>query len=467
MHRREVARTRLARALEAVGKGGRAVDVRGCGSARVAVDASGELVISARTSIPCAVVFECGHRLCPECAPRHARRHAARIAERLAYREPGCDDAPPSAESRPRFVTLTQPARPSETATEALERLEDALRRLVRSKDWKAHVDGGVIKLELEFSTWPDRRRSAERDMDRAARMRADLAEHKRRGRSRIAAKLGGQIAALEGSARQKLSGSRASWWHAHAHILAVGCYWRQAALLSTWRAALGRTGRYAADLERVRRGELRAFGGARIEAPRALDDRGLAKEVAKYVSKPLRRSVPHGRMVELLHALGGKDRGCRCKRTCDRTDRNAPPCPDLAFREWCAALESAQRKELRQSARKPSGGGGRRMLRPFGSFWGIKIQEEEAADTAEEGCDDNAPEAPIGVSSATGDPVMRAEVAWSGSWAALELRRALREAIHDAHEVASGRLVLDPPVPRGAGPPPRQSPQQGRWTWH
>lgn len=430
IQRRETVQRRLGRALDSRGNTGRAVDVRMCGACRVAVDAAGDLVVSAKTQIPSAVVFECGHRLCPNCAPKHARRHAKRIAARLsAATEPGSDDGP--TRGRARFVTLTQPARPGESAKEALERLEHAIKRLMRLKAWKAHAVGGVLKFELEFSTFPDRVRSAERDADRADRLRGELREHKRKGRSRIAARVERTIADLEASARLKRGGSRASWWHAHAHVLVVGCYWRHADLLATWRAAMTSTGAYEAEEARIRRGELAAFGGARIEAPRSHDDHGIAREVAKYVSKPLARHVPHDRMVELLEALGGRHKKLS------------------AFREWKAALESAQRKELKQAAPRTGGGGGRRMLRPFGTFWGMKLDEDRGPEESTEGCDDEiegdrAAEVPIGVSSGTGAEVFRSAVRWVDDWASLETRRAMRELIHDAHEHRAGR---GPPI--------------------
>lgn len=154
---RHRSRAKLAKALEHTGRPGRAVDVRNCQTAMVATTPDGELIVSERTGIPAAVVYDCGHRLCPDCAARAARRASSAITKKLtSHAGPGAwDDRARDV----RFLTLTQPARSDETAAQALERLEDALRRLLRTKEWAEHVTGGVVKLEIEWSNAGRRRR--------------------------------------------------------------------------------------------------------------------------------------------------------------------------------------------------------------------------------------------------------------------------------------------------------------------
>lgn len=143
-----------------------------------------------------------------------------------------------------RFLTLTQNDRADEPLADALDRLEDALARLMRSQVWLAHVDGAVVRIEFELSTPKSRKRHARELRD----------------------------AGDEDGARELETRKFGVWWHAHAHVLALGRYWPQSpptsavcardcrctrclgvddedSLLLSWRRAMVETGRYGKEL--------------------------------------------------------------------------------------------------------------------------------------------------------------------------------------------------------------------------
>lgn len=87
--RRDASRQKLAMALRRVdGSSERAVDVEGCGRARVLWDDTAAGWVYGEHGLSIARVQECGHRICVLCAPRASRRNRRNLLERVAH----CDE---------------------------------------------------------------------------------------------------------------------------------------------------------------------------------------------------------------------------------------------------------------------------------------------------------------------------------------------------------------------------------------
>lgn len=119
-----------------------------------------------------AVWFRCRDRLCPLCARIRSRQ----VAERVTA---ACSKA-----DSVRFLTLTIKSQDAPLA-EQLDALYDALRRLRRTADWKAHVVGGVGTVEVTRN-------------------------------------------------------ARTGQWHPHLHLLVDGKYWHQPGIVRVWKEVTG-----------------------------------------------------------------------------------------------------------------------------------------------------------------------------------------------------------------------------------
>lgn len=82
--RREAALRVLSEALERCGLPKRARDVAACGACRALFEPELGEWVQGESGLVVAEVDECGHRICPLCAPRASRRNRRRILERVA-----------------------------------------------------------------------------------------------------------------------------------------------------------------------------------------------------------------------------------------------------------------------------------------------------------------------------------------------------------------------------------------------
>lgn len=151
---------------------------------------------------PVMILETCKHRQCPWCAPIRVAQLKQRLKDVVAQ---------VWGARRQRLMVLTIDDQPGESLEDCSGRLLTAFKKLSRRKTWKEHVEGAIIGVETT------------RNEDRGS-------------------------------------------WHVHLHILYVGSYWEQSALLAAWRDCLG-----AGDKK----------GGARVEEAKA----GL-DEVVKYAVK-------------------------------------------------------------------------------------------------------------------------------------------------------------------------------------
>jgi len=125
--------------------------------------------------MPVVVAGHCRDRMCPTCM----RRRAAKVKGRLVGLV--------GAMNSPRFLTLTE-RDTDEPLTVRMNRLTAAVKKLRRTKAWKANVCGGVM-------VWETTRNVA------------------------------------------------AGTWHPHVHLILDGRFWAHAAILAEWKQALGGDG--------------------------------------------------------------------------------------------------------------------------------------------------------------------------------------------------------------------------------
>lgn len=289
-----------------------------------------------------------------------------------------------------RLFTLSQADRPGESAADSFDRLSAALRVLTRSADWGRHVDGALIKIETERSTRETREKTAQWYDDLADQLDAE-------GKTRKAAEKRAYAATMRTW--------RGEWWHTHAHVMAIGCYWHQRQALATWRACLVATGLCGPDIERVERGAIKDFGGFRLENPR----KDILREVTKYVTKPLAMSQ----------------------------------------------LSDDDLDDLHRALRK------RRLMRCTGVLYGLKLDEEAPPAVKCEGEEPAALEDAdpiVGVDIVTGELVTRAAVRYRSDSEAVERRRAHNERVWNVNE-HHRRNRPWPPPPAEPHPPPRPPP--------
>lgn len=183
-----------------------------------------------------------------------------------------------------RFLTLTTPARPGESAADGFKRTTEALSRLTRSARWRSHVAGAIVRIEVERSSLATRQRVVRDLFDKARAL-------KEAGLMEDAAQLAAEATALdEREHRRRIDKQPIEWWHPHIHIAAACGWWPQADLQALWRRAC-RDPIAHADIRAPSRGV-----------------RGVLDELTKYVTKPI--GIGHLTPLEaadLCGALAGR----------------------------------------------------------------------------------------------------------------------------------------------------------------
>lgn len=86
----------------------------------------------------------CKTRLCPVCTRKRTHRLIARMAPLVG------------AINQPRFITLTMPHSDA-PLVDQVKRLTGCFAKLRRSKEWRAHVEGGLYTIELKWSAKANR----------------------------------------------------------------------------------------------------------------------------------------------------------------------------------------------------------------------------------------------------------------------------------------------------------------------
>jgi hypothetical protein len=310
-----------------------------------------------------------------------------------------------------RFLTLTQQDEAAETAKEALARLTRSLALFIRRKEWRRHVAGAVIHIEIERSTPETRRARARRSLDDAEVLEtaglADLAK-KERDSGHALLRREQKISLLPPAAR--------SWWHAHAHVACASGWWPVDEINRSWSAA-------AFKAQKVRWGVVGVDGvdvvvgsrsRKRVRADMRRPARGVlavVDELTKYITKPVSLAkLTVAEVGDLLDAING-----------------------------------------------------RRLLRCTGALRGVVLEEQRAQEEDKEGWTGDGETKPLGlvadetsalgargvylsdVDPATGDVIAGRLVAeWRDDAEAQEFRRAAAERTWDLHRSGRVRGTVD-----------------------
>lgn len=186
----------------------------------------------------------CDDKSCPVCVPHRTRRVRKLIEDRL------------QADERVRFITLTQPVRPDESAADARARIIRSFSSMWRAQKHAAKKFGKDFENEDEMWRWLAACTADDPAPDDSPFLRGGLR-------------------------RVEATWSRSGGWHVHLHVLAVGRYVEQADLSAAWQKA----------------------GGGSIVDIRGVDHRAAA-ELTKYVLKV--GGLPGERIVEWALAVDG-----------------------------------------------------------------------------------------------------------------------------------------------------------------
>lgn len=187
-----------------------------------------------------------------------------------------------------RLLTLTQMGRGAESCGDAVARLDDAIKKLMRSKLWKAHIAGSIVKIEVERSTVATRRRKGQQFLADAEVLRAAGLDEAANERERSG------LALLK-------RGTAASTWHAHAHLAVASGWWARSEIQALWEKASGVTVRTTRDEK--------AEVGVRIEKPHG----DIIGELTKYITKPVSiGAMSVAEVADLASSLAGR-RLLRC----------------------------------------------------------------------------------------------------------------------------------------------------------
>lgn len=295
----------------------RAEALRACGDAAELVEQGGEVIEALSAPVPLWRSARCDHRIgCPDCARRVARRDVRELAPVVAevLRADGWHVAP-GAGATVLMLTLTHRPSPTRYLSTSLDAHMGALRRWQRSRAVRRLVAGGRWSLEV-----------TRRDDDAApwhAHTHHLIAVSGPVGRARLA------------SLRHAL---RDAWQVAHA---------------AEWRSRGWEVGDDDGliDLDRPRRGA-----------------RGAAREVAKYISKPLALArLPTVELAEVLRAFSHRRRRgdwgiwsvCRrrverlaAEERAEREERLCGPSPDAGEDAGQASYHQPGRLLLGRTAR-------------------------------------------------------------------------------------------------------------------
>jgi len=349
------------------------------------------------------------------------------------------------------FVTFAPPPLPLHrraTLTEALNVVDGAVSRLVRSQEWRGRVAAACVRTEVERSTPHTRKRKADALAEQAETLRA--------------AGLVGVAEAKDRAVARLLTSGAERRWHAHAHavVSAVGARWPVAELHRAWVVALNPwTWRKVAPMARwrLRRGSVAARPPWAPRAPLERLPRPPLDGRRGLCLAPPPAAVPAWRVEDARRWTEWAATATRPHIERAKTQRGvaAEVSKYITKPARFAGLSPAELAELVTALH------GRRTLRTSGALRGAWLVEESAPAVVVEGAED----ATAGILARRGDgtAVATDDVEWCNMPALVEWRRETMERLHDQHKEARRSQREAQPVASIPGHPHRGGAGQQR----